>query len=826
MTTTFVRNRFDAAANVAAIFGVHALCLLAFWTGVNAASVALCAGLFLVRKFGITAGYHRYFSHTSYKTSRFFQFVLAFLGAMAAQRGPLWWAAHHRNHHRYSDTEADIHSPIRRGLWWSHIGWILSPVYEKADRRLVPDFAKYPELRWLDDNFLAPPLILGLLCFLFGGLRGLVWGMFISTTILWHTTFLINSATHLIGQKRFPTKDESRNHWFLALLTLGEGWHNNHHYYPTSVNQGFYWWEIDISYYILRILSVFGIVWDLRRPPARVLALGRQLRSAWAVKGVIIAMALTGSASLLWAQARRPPLPQEPVSAVAAGRAVKGVIAVQVEGAPCLSLRDVQRLVGGRLLWRRMAREVSHEREGRHILYTLDVSSAVVDGKTVSLAVPVRWWTGQAYVPISFLQTPDFQSFAEAQVAWAAEAGALAVIPIPDISSPRFTSKPGRTRVVFDVGPRVDYRVLAERDGELWLRFFGGKAASRERLQVTDPLITSVDILPRSNACDIVITLSETAGRPLVTLEESPRRLVVEAFSSGSAPPVAEGDGAVPPAGEGPAAEALSPVPAVEILPQGDISKEDVRPNPKDILPVLSPVRVIVIDPGHGGKDAGAVGRRGNLEKEINLSMALRLADALRATKRYEVHLTREDDRFVSLQDRAVFANDKKADLFISVHCNAGLSPKAEGFEVYFLSERASDDSAAAVARRENASLELEGAASQAKAKLSQLLWSLAKTETLNESSEMAALVNKHAGKEKLDAASRGVKQAGFYVLKWAEMPAILVECAFITNPREEKLLRSHRYAQKLVDAVAAAVHEYEERKVQARLGAKKDGGT
>jgi stearoyl-CoA desaturase (Delta-9 desaturase) len=268
----------DRAGNIIGMFGVHALCLLAFWTGVDAAALALFAATFAVRKFGITAGYHRYFAHKSYKTSRVFQFVLAVLGGTAAQRGPLWWASHHRNHHRYSDTDRDIHSPVKRGFWWSHIGWVLSPAYEKAENRLIPDFNKYPELRWLDDNYLAPPLLLGMLCFFIGSWKGLVWGMFVSTTVLWHTTFLINSATHLFGKKRFPTKDESRNSLILALLTLGEGWHNNHHYYPTSVNQGFYWWEIDISYYVLKVLSWFGVVWDLKKPPQRVLdkGLGRE----------------------------------------------------------------------------------------------------------------------------------------------------------------------------------------------------------------------------------------------------------------------------------------------------------------------------------------------------------------------------------------------------------------------------------------------------------------------------------------------------------------------------------------------------------------------
>lgn len=258
---------------------IHLACFAAFWTGVDWKAIALCVSLFLLRKFGITAGYHRYFSHKSFKTSRAFQFVLAWLGCSATQKGPLWWASHHRGHHQNSDGAADIHSPARDGFWWSHIGWVMSGVYDETDFKRIPDYARYPELRWMNRHHVVPPIVLAVLCWLIGGTKGLVWGFCISTTILWHTTFFINSACHMIGRRLFPTKDDSRNSLLMALLTLGEGWHNNHHYYPSSVNQGFYWWEIDVSYYVLRGLAALGIVWDLRRPPARVLALGRALRA-------------------------------------------------------------------------------------------------------------------------------------------------------------------------------------------------------------------------------------------------------------------------------------------------------------------------------------------------------------------------------------------------------------------------------------------------------------------------------------------------------------------------------------------------------------------
>ena len=250
---------------------VHLACIAALYTGVTWSALAVCVALFWLRMFGVTAGYHRYFSHRSYKTSRPFQFVLALLGTLAVQKGVLWWAANHRQHHKYSDQEDDIHSPVQRGFWWSHVGWILAPDYEATQIERIPDMAKYPELRWLNDHYLVPPVALAVLLYLAGGATWLVWGFFISTTVLWHSTFTINSLAHVWGRRRYETTDTSRNNLWLALLTMGEGWHNNHHRYMNSARQGFFWWEIDFSYYVLVALSWCGLVWDLHQPPRRLL---------------------------------------------------------------------------------------------------------------------------------------------------------------------------------------------------------------------------------------------------------------------------------------------------------------------------------------------------------------------------------------------------------------------------------------------------------------------------------------------------------------------------------------------------------------------------
>ncbi|HEY1416752.1 MAG TPA: fatty acid desaturase [Myxococcaceae bacterium] len=238
--------------------------------------VALAAAVYAVRMLALSGGFHRYFSHRSYKTGRGFQFVLAFVGGTCAQRGALWWAGNHRNHHRYSDEPVDLHSPRQKGFLWSHIGWVLSKRFEKTNLELIRDFARFPELRWLDRHHLVPPLVMlgGLL--LFGGLPAAIWGAFVSSVLLWHLTFAINSLAHTFGSVRYDTGDDSRNNALLGVIALGEGWHNNHHHYQSSAALGFYWWEIDVTWWVLKLLSATGLIWDLRAPPASVREGSRQ----------------------------------------------------------------------------------------------------------------------------------------------------------------------------------------------------------------------------------------------------------------------------------------------------------------------------------------------------------------------------------------------------------------------------------------------------------------------------------------------------------------------------------------------------------------------
>jgi len=271
---------------------LHVGCLGVFIVGWSWTALTVAIGLYFLRMFAITGFYHRYFSHRSFQTSRGGQFLFALIGASAVQRGPLWWAYHHRHHHQHSDEENDTHSPHQHGFWWSHIGWITSARNFPTDYSKVRDLTKYPELVFLNRFDALVPALLAVALLLSGmalghfapglGVTGgqlLVWGFFISTTALFHGTCSINSLAHIFGRKRFPTKDDSRNSFLLSLITLGEGWHNNHHHYMNATRQGFYWWEFDPTYYGLKLLSWTGLIWGLRHVPASVYAEAEVLRA-------------------------------------------------------------------------------------------------------------------------------------------------------------------------------------------------------------------------------------------------------------------------------------------------------------------------------------------------------------------------------------------------------------------------------------------------------------------------------------------------------------------------------------------------------------------
>ena len=273
----------------APFIAMHLACLAVVWVGFSWFALGVAAALYGLRMFALTGFYHRYFSHKSFRTSRVVQFVFAAIGATCVQRGPLWWAAHHRQHHRHTDTAADPHSPRQHGFWWSHMGWFLTPRGFRTDWDAIPDLRKFPELRLLDRFDIVLPVLLAVGLYQCGnwlqhahpalGTNGpqlLVWGFFISTIVLFHATVTINSLAHVFGSRRFDTKDDSRNNLWLALITFGEGWHNNHHHFPGSARQGFRWWEVDVTWYGLKLMSWLGLVRDLKPVPAGLSRPGRR----------------------------------------------------------------------------------------------------------------------------------------------------------------------------------------------------------------------------------------------------------------------------------------------------------------------------------------------------------------------------------------------------------------------------------------------------------------------------------------------------------------------------------------------------------------------
>jgi len=252
-----------ALVHLCAVIGVVAY-------GISVAHVALAMALYAIRMFAISAGSHRYFSHRAYETSRGFQLILALLATMSSQMGVLWWVSHHRIHHRHADQERDPHQRAR-GFWWAHMGWFLVDTHDATEWEQIPDLARYPELRWLDRNHFMPAFGLIAILGLVAGPQAIVWGYCVSTVVLWHATFSLTSVSHWLGSRRYATKDDSCNNPVVALITFGDGWHNNHHREPGSARHGHAWWELDVTYSVLCVLAAFGIVWNLRGVRSHVL---------------------------------------------------------------------------------------------------------------------------------------------------------------------------------------------------------------------------------------------------------------------------------------------------------------------------------------------------------------------------------------------------------------------------------------------------------------------------------------------------------------------------------------------------------------------------
>ncbi len=279
LSSTFYRA-LRIGLSLAPLISVHLALFAIPFVSVTIVSMIILFVMTRISGLGITVGFHRYLSHHAFKTSRVFQFLMAVAGCTALQKGPLWWVIHHREHHKHSDTEQDVHSPVVDGFWYGHCGWLFARDLMKPDHASVKDLMKYPELYWLDRFWMIPGLLAAIACYLIDGTSGLIYGYCLSTVLIFQVTFAVNSVGHRWGPQRYATGEGSRNNWLLGYLAMGDGWHNNHHRAPTSARHGFAWYELDLSYAMIRLLRRCRIVWDVRQPPANVNAAAPRNRLA------------------------------------------------------------------------------------------------------------------------------------------------------------------------------------------------------------------------------------------------------------------------------------------------------------------------------------------------------------------------------------------------------------------------------------------------------------------------------------------------------------------------------------------------------------------
>lgn len=480
----------------------------------------------------------------------------------------------------------------------------------------------------------------------------------------------------------------------------------------------------------------------------------------------------------------------EEISVSLAGKPRDGVSAYKVGEAYFLDAKQAGELYGGQVYWYPVSGRLQISFRGRAIQFLIDSQTANLDGKPFKMDAAVMLRTSQAYIPLSFFQSEEFSAFAGMESAFNPKTEFLSVDRRSSVGSVRWFSYKDATRLILPLDKRTSFVTAARGVGGVEVAFPYGTIAAAEQAEIGDGIVDQYSLHQQANSAKLSIKFADSDVHWRARELSDPRRLVVDLYR-GQAP-------SIPAEPSLPAAvPAAAPVPA---------SSAPVAALPKE----AKTKRRIVIDAGHGGKDPGATGRGGTLEKDINLLAALELAKLLKSEGTFDVMLTRNDDTFVPLAERSRKANDFGADLFISLHCNASTSPSENGFEVYFLSEKASDPAAQKLADYENSVVELEGnAASDQQADM--ILGELSKTENINASSEWAALLAKDLDR-RVDIADHGVKQAGFYVLRGTHAPAVLFEMAYISNKKDEAKLHSKAVRGRIVDGVYAGILDYAKR--------------
>ena len=441
-----------------------------------------------------------------------------------------------------------------------------------------------------------------------------------------------------------------------------------------------------------------------------------------------------------------------------------------------LSVKQAGELYGGQVYWYPVSGRMQMSLRGQGLSLLANSDIAKLGNKTIKMSTAVIPRSSQAFIPLSFFLSNEFSNWAGIDSVFNPGTRLLTVDRRSSVGPVHWFSYEGYTRIVLGLAPKVVYNASPRGVSGFELRIPLGVIESSEQAEIQDSFVNFYSLRQTAKAAVFSVKLAKS-GIPWQVKElQNPRRLVM-VFGHAKAE-----------------AEVLSNTPKAQAL----------------AAPRSSVKRRIIIDAGHGGKDPGAAGRRGTLEKDINLRAAMELASLFKEEEAFEVLLTRSDDTFVPLAERSRRANEFGADIFISLHCNASHNPRDSGFEVYFLSEKASDPDAERLAVFENSALELEGKSAQGE-QAAVLLQEMTKTENINAASELAALVARDLSK-RVSLANRGVKQAAFYVLRGTHAPAILLEMAYVSNKKEEAGLESRKFRRRIIEGLYAGVLDYAKR--------------
>ncbi|MFH2203611.1 MAG: N-acetylmuramoyl-L-alanine amidase [Elusimicrobiota bacterium] len=547
---------------------------------------------------------------------------------------------------------------------------------------------------------------------------------------------------------------------------------------------------------------------------------------AWAARGAVLL------AAAVWAA----PAAAEDIQVVKSGKYLGAVQSYQVGGNFYLAAKEAARIYGGQLYWYSVRGEVRLSLRGQQIWFKTDSETVEIMGKPMALPRPMIVRASQAFIPIEFFAVKAFSDVAGVDSKFNPSTRLLLVDQRSNVGPLRWFTYADHTRIVLEIAEDLRFHSTKRGRYGFEIDIPNGTIDWSEKTDINDGVVEYLHLYQDSRQARLVLKQQAAAAGMRVREFKQPRRIVidvdraqdsvVEARRSRVAVEAPEPHGGEPggraeSAAGGDAGAGLGAAMgagAIRLVKNAlaDKPSEPSEPSPpasseKPALvppPVKAPgVYRIVIDAGHGGRDGGAVGRRGTLEKEINLLTAQELASLLREEGMFDVMLTREKDVFVRLGDRSSFANKHSADLFISLHCNAHASRAESGYEIYFLSERASDPEAERLAEFENSvlALEVEDAVED---RAASVLYRLAKHEDVNDAAELAGRMAQSLT-QRVDLPNRGVKQASFYVLRGANAPAVLVETAFLSNAKDEAKLQSQKYRRKIVEGLYAGIVEH-----------------